>query len=341
MSFGSMQCCCDIETPVCENTCRCASSYSVDSLQGSYSYTNELDHGSFWNCSSCPGYACYETWHEITVNWELVDPMTLTEVSIPGSLPAACCYKGTGTVRVYGSIKITERYRCGPTGESGCPDWEEVHDIPFDKQTCVCLTVKCGTVPDCLGLHAGAGWIHQVEIGDFIATCSIELRGGYADCERCYDDPPPGFGPISIRVHGGVVAYKTPLSKCHDGLLASDWSCLGFRRYLDNCPTQDPDFPENNCFNNMPLSYVFVGPFGLTPAGECSEGQDDTPCVDPLVTAPWFYNNILPHPSALPADQVQPVCGFFSNQIFLCNGTIRQDIGQGSCQQAGAPIVYS
>lgn len=327
-----MQCCCEIETPVCEDTCRCASSYLVEELTGQYSYIKDLDFGSQWDCTKCPNYSCYDTWHEVTLQWQLVAPMVLTEITVPGSSPPECCYRAEGTVQVTGTVRIYERYRCG--GED-CADWEETHTFNVDRETCVCLTVKCGTFPDCQGLHAGAGWIHQVEIGDFVVECSVELRG-YADCDRCYDDPPPDFAPLQVRCTGGVVCYKTPLSKCHDQLLASDWSCLGFRPYLDDCPFSDPDFPENDCFrfSGGRLNYPILGPFGLYPADECSVGQDDVDCQDIAVSGPWLYSNILP-------GNVQPVCGSFSFTEFLCQGTVRRDWGQSSCTPMGAPIVYS
>ena len=95
----SMQCCCEIDLGDCGDSCDCATSYTIDALQGTYRYETELGYSSAWNCLSCLSQGdCSATWWGINLGWTLVGTMVLTRFPDPSG--TGCYYRGTGTVLV-------------------------------------------------------------------------------------------------------------------------------------------------------------------------------------------------------------------------------------------------
>ena len=320
----SMQCCCEITPADCSESCECATSYTINALQGQYSYEMTLDYGSLWSCSACPSQqGCSATWWGIDVAWALVGPMVMTRVADPSGV--GCMYTGTGTVRVQGTVDYTYKWMCNDL--PGCAAFESTQTWMFDRETCVCVTVRCeasptGSNPGCNGSVPGAAWRHTVEIGDFIVDCSAEL---YTD-SGC-DPVCPVFGnpPVALRCQGGAVDYLTPLV-CLNTLMPADWLCAGWR----NGPV------SSYCFDTVGAAAP-RGPFGLQEEGECSPGQDDFPCLDagqPSTGSSLWHTNFF-------APSTPPVCGAWSYSANICNGTVRLDASQSGCTPVGAPITYA
>jgi hypothetical protein len=320
----SMQCCCETELGDCDDSCDCATSYTIDGLQGTYRYESELDYGGAWTCASCPGQqGCSVTWWGIDLGWTLVGTIVMTRSADPSG--TGCIYTGTGTVLVTGSLDYTYKWECNDL--EGCPAFDETQTFNFSTETCVCVTVRCeanliGAVPGCNGSIPGAAWRHTVEIGDFIVTCSAELWTDSGCDPIC---PVKGQPPVALRCQGGAVDYLTPLV-CLDTLLAADFLCAGYR----NGPV------SSYCFSTVGAA-ASRGPFGVEEEGECSVGQDDFPCLDTSQSATGVS---LWHTSFY-APPTQPLCGSWSISQNICNGTIRREANQSGCTPVGAPISYA
>jgi hypothetical protein len=317
----SMQCCCEIDLGDCGDSCDCATSYTIDALQGTYRYEVELGYSSAWNCLSCLSQGdCSATWWGINLGWTLVGTMVLTRFPDPSG--TGCYYRGTGTVLVTGSMDYTYRWQCMNMEE--CPSFEETQTWNFNTETCVCVTVRCeanlvGAVPGCNGSIPGAAWRHTVEIGDFIIDCSAELWRDLGCKPVC---PIKGDPPVALRCVGGAVDYLTPLV-CLDTLDAADFLCAGYQ-------------PSGYCFTTVGGASTY-GPFGVHTEGECSPGQDDFPCLDNSPGAGTFaFGRTNAYWTA-----AQPLCGSWGISQNICNGTIRFDAAQAGCTPVGAPISYA
>jgi hypothetical protein len=316
----SMQCCCETELGDCDDSCDCATSYTIDGLQGTYRYEEELDYGGAWTCASCPGQGgCSASWWGIDLGWTLVGTMVLTRFPDPSG--TGCYYKGTGTVLVTGSMDYTYRWMCQNLEE--CPSFEDTQTWNFSTETCVCVTVRCeanliGAVPGCNGTIPGAAWRHTVEIGDFIIDCSADI---WSD-SGCDPICPDQGSPVGLRCAGGAVDYLTPLV-CLDTLLAADFLCAGYQQ-------------SSYCFNTVGGANSY-GPFGVHIEGECSPGQDDFPCLDTSPNAGSFCLFCTNRHFT----GAQPLCGARSISQNLCNGTVRFDVTQSGCTPVGAPISYA
>ena len=319
----SMQCCCDIELGDCSDACECATSYTINALQGQYSYQFELDYGSAWDCSVCPSQqGCSATWWSISVAWALTAPMVVTRSADPSGV--GCIYSGTGTVHVQGSVDYTYKWQCNDL--PGCPAFESTQTWTFDTETCVCVTVRCeasptGSNPGCNDSVPGAAWRHTVEIGDFVVACDAEL---WSD-SGCDPVCPVQGPPVGLRCQGGAVDYLTPLA-CLDTLMPADWICAGWR----NGPV------SSYCFASVGAAAP-RGPFGVQVEGECSPGQDDYPCLDAgqaSTGVTLFHTNHF-------APTTPGLCGDWSISQLVCNGTVRLDAAQTGCTPVGAPITYA
>lgn len=316
----SMQCCCEITPADCSESCECATSYTINALQGNYRYQSELDYSGAWSCASCPSQGdCSATWWGIEVAWVLAAPMVMTRVPDPSGV--GCMYTGTGTVIVTGSMDYTYRWQCNDL--PGCSSFEDTQTWNFSTETCVCVTVRCeanliGAVPGCNGSIPGAAWRHTVEIGDFIIDCNAELWSDSGCDPVC-----PVLGPaVALRCAGGAVDYLTPLV-CLNTLLPADFLCAGYQ-------------PSGYCFNTVGGANTY-GPFGVHTEGECSPGQDDFPCLD---TSPAAGSGSLFRTNAY-WTAAQPLCGAWNFTQNICNGTIRFDAAQSGCTPVGAPITYA
>ena len=324
----SMQCCCEVTPADCSESCECATSYTINALQGQYRYEETLDYGSLWSCSACLSQGnCSATWWGIQVAWALVGPMVITRCPSPSGV--GCCYRGTGTVRVQGSVDYTYKWQCNDL--PGCPAFESTQTWTFDTETCVCVTVTCEASPTgsnvgCNGSVPGAAWRHNVQIGDFIVTCSAEL---WYD-SGCDPVCPVQASPVALRCQGGSVDYLTPLV-CLNTLMPADWLCAGWMVDDPSCCAL-----PGTCFTTVGRN-ARRGPFGVQLEGECSPGQDDFPCLDAgqpsAGTALWHTNFFAP--------STPPLCGAWGYSANICNGTIRLDAAQSGCTPVGAPITYA
>jgi hypothetical protein len=308
----SMQCCCELEPPDCSGACECATSYSVDSIAFPYRYQREVDFGSNWNCNTCPSQAlCSTEYHEMNMSVALFAPFTITRTAAP-----ECCYVGTGTVVVTGTLKLGWIYDCGIS-----PRKEVEVDYSFERTTCVCVTVTCQPGPP----GTAAVWVVQIEVGDFIVTCTHD-QWFTGDCDTPWVYPLPT--PVAIRCGGGSVRYEAPL-RCLDTLFPSEFTCGGYSGQRP-CPVGDPCFDIAGGANPR-------GPFGSFFEEECSTGQDDDPCLDRGSAPVGFYSLME---NLLPPGVSQPKDGVYASNVVVCNGTVRVDTSQAGCATV-VPIQFS
>ena len=251
-------CCCG-EPTVC-SVCSCATSYVVNGINLSYSFTiNKVGAG--------PACTCRYREYDIQVN--IVPSSQVIATKVAGG---SCCYRARFDVSVTGYVNLRQYYNSG----SYCPPtitWSQAY--PFTRTTCACLTVACNSKVDvCGGPSRATALVHTIEIGDFIVDCNVDMLTG-GDCDSC-----PTQGVFALRCLGGRFQY------------ASDVGCLNnlqnraFMGYYGNtqqlCGTGGPVSQPGACYANLEASIANVGPFAVIAEGECSEGQDDDDCIDPV-----------------------------------------------------------
>ena len=250
-------CCCG-EPTVC-SVCSCATSYRVNGINLSYSFTiNKVGAG--------PACTCRFREYDIQVNIVPSSRVIATKVS-----GGSCCYRARFDVSVSGYVNLRQYYDSG----SYCPPtitWSNTY--PFTRTTCACLTVACNSKVDvCGGPSRATALVHTIEIGDFIVDCNVDMLTG-GDCDSC-----PTQGVFALRCLGGRFQYASDVG-CLNNL-----QNLAFMGYYGNtqqlCGTGGPVSQPGACYANLEASIANVGPFAVIAEGECSEGQDDEDCIDP------------------------------------------------------------
>ena len=332
MSNHSMMCCCELPIDDCADSCDCASSYAVNAINLTYRWQREVNLGSGWSCSACPANesGCGHTYEDFQATTQLLTPFTITKQTFGTGSTQVCCYRGTGTIRIYGSLNIGWEYYCG---EQNCPTTSRDETFTFDRETCVCVQVVCAPGnPGCAGLPSGPKWLVAVEIGDFIVTCSYDQWQIPFDCDPYC--PYDLQDPKAIRNGGASVLFSVPL-KCLTNILSGDWSCLGWHNTVVCGDPTPPSQGGNACFENSGAANP-NGPFGMDLEGECLPGVDDEDCIDAPISAgsTSFLNHNLP--STVP----QPFCGTFNETVYFCNGNAFRDLSQSTCQ-SNAPVVFA
>jgi hypothetical protein len=328
VSNHSMMCCCEIPPADCADSCDCASSYAVNAINLTYSWQREVNLGGGWNCSCPDSQGCGHTYENFQATTQLLTPFTVSKVT---TSPGVCCYRGTGTIRVYGTLNLGWEYYCG---QQNCPTTFKDDTFTFDRETCVCVHVVCDpNASGCVGLPAGAKWLVTVEIGDFIVTCSYDVWDVPFDCDPyCPFDTQQ---PQAIRNGGGAVQFVVPL-KCLSSILSGEWSCNGWQNSTVCGDPTPPAQGGNACFNNSGSQNV-RGPFGMDLEAECSPGQDDDDCIDTPISSGGF-GGFLTH--LLGGGIAQPKCGTFGETVYFCNGNAYRERSQGTCQ-SNAPVVFT
>jgi hypothetical protein len=250
-------CCCG-EPTVC-SVCSCATSYRVNGINLSYSFTiNKVGAG--------PACTCRFREYDIQVNIVPSSRVIATKVS-----GGSCCYRARFDVSVSGYVNLRQYYDSG----SYCPPtitWSNTY--PFTRTTCACLTVACNSKVDvCGGPSRATALVHTIEIGDFIVDCNADILTA-GDCDSC-----PEQGVFALRCLGGRFQYASDVG-CLNNL-----QNLAFMGYYGNtqqlCGTGGPVSQPGACYANLEASIANVGPFAVIAEGECSEGQDDEDCIDP------------------------------------------------------------
>ena len=250
-------CCCG-EPTVC-SVCSCATSYRVNGINLSYSFTiNKVGAG--------PACTCRFREYDIQVNIVPSSRVIATKVS-----GGSCCYRARFDVSVSGYVNLRQYYDSG----SYCPPtitWSNTY--PFTRTTCACLTVACNSKVDvCGGPSRATALVHTIEIGDFIVDCNADILTA-GDCDSC-----PEQGVFALRCIGGRFQYASDVG-CLNNL-----QNLAFMGYYGNtqqlCGTGGPVSQPGACYANLEASIANVGPFAVIAEGECSEGQDDEDCIDP------------------------------------------------------------
>jgi hypothetical protein len=331
VSNHSMMCCCEGTPQDCADSCDCASSYLVNAISLTYRWQKEVDIGSAWNCNSCPSEAsCGHIYEDFAATTQLLTPFTITKQTLGTGSNQVCCYRGTGTIRVYGTLNIGWEYYCG---EEECPVTSRDETFIFDRETCVCVHVVCApNASGCVALPSGPKWAVTVEIGDFIVTCSYDQWQVPFDC-----DPYCPFDlqqPRAIRSGGASVQFVVPL-KCLTSILSGEWSCNGWQNRLVCGDPTSPSQGGDACFDNSGAANG-KGAFGMRLESECSPGLDDEDCIDEPVNPGG--TSFLDH--RLPSTVPQPKCGSWSESLNVCNGLIRTERAQSGCQ-ANAPVVFA
>jgi len=205
--------------------------------------------------SGC-GQTCLFQGHALTVNWQQIGSMTVTRQSVGG----ICCYKGTATIRVYGSLQIDQTYTGGPPG---CDAQSQTNTYTFDRDVCATITVSCGGVYSCGWTPATPpGWTHTIHIGDFLVTCSHDQFAG--DCDTCLS-----VNQIALRCVGGTVSYLSDL-KALNTITKAQTGCLGYYARGD-CGTET--------YAAMHANTAVHGPFGIVSDEECSEQDEYQSCT--------------------------------------------------------------
>jgi len=250
-------CCCG-EPTVC-SVCSCATSYRVNGINLSYSFTiNKVGAG--------PACTCRFREYDIQVNIVPTSRVIATKVS-----GGSCCYRARFDVSVTGYVNLRQYYDSG----SYCPPtitWS--HNYPFTRTTCACLTVACNSKVDvCGGPSRATALVHTIEIGDFIVDCNADLLTG-GDCDSC-----PTQQVFALRCLGGRFQYASDVG-CLNNL--QNLASMGFYGNTQQlCGTGGPVSQPGACYANLEASIANVGPFAVIAEGECSEGQDDEDCIDP------------------------------------------------------------
>jgi len=252
-------CCCG-EPTVC-SVCSCATSYRVNGINLSYSFTiNKVGAG--------PACTCRFREYDIQVNIVPSSRVIATKVS-----GGSCCYRARFDVTVSGYVNLRQYYF--DSGTMYCPPpitWSQAY--PFTRTTCACLTVACNSQVDvCGGPSRATALVHTIEIGDFIVDCNVDMLTG-GDCDSC-----PTQGVFALRCLGGRFQYASDVG-CLNNL-----QNLAFMGYYGKtqqlCGTGGPPSNPNGCFDGLEGSIANVGPFAVIAESECSEGQDDEDCIDP------------------------------------------------------------
>jgi hypothetical protein len=241
------------------SVCSCATSYRVNGINLSYSFTiNKVGAG--------PACTCRFREYDIQVNIVPSSRVIATKVS-----GGSCCYRARFDVSVSGYVNLRQYYDSG----SYCPPtitWSNTY--PFTRTTCACLTVACNSKVDvCGGPSRATALVHTIEIGDFIVDCNADILTA-GDCDSC-----PEQGVFALRCLGGRFQYASDVG-CLNNL-----QNLAFMGYYGNtqqlCGTGGPVSQPGACYANLEASIANVGPFAVIAEGECSEGQDDEDCIDP------------------------------------------------------------
>lgn len=256
MASYAQACCCEGGSDIdCPGSCNHAASYQVTQITGSYRFQSYVS-----DYSGC-GQDCLFVEHDLQLNWVQLAPITVTKVSNPAS--TKCCYQGSGTMIVTGSLLVNQIHTGGP---SPCQDpyvqtdtFNFEHDVPFT------ITVTCtGPVPGCTRTPTTSrAWNHTLHICDFPIACSFEKVDG--DCDTC-----PTSTALSLRCGGGTVSYITDLGALP--AVDQDSGCLGYWQ------------PGLLCNGNAPYPAMAAnagayGPFAIFLDGECSEQDPQDPCT--------------------------------------------------------------
>ena len=292
MASFAQGCCCGGDGGLtCPGSCSFASSYTVSQITGGYSY-----QASTSQYSGC-GQTCSFVDHHLQISWvQLNAPTTMTRVT--DAATGRCCYQGSGTLAVTGSLELTQLHTGGPPP---CQDpttetdtYYFAHDVPFT------LTVTCtGPLPGCSRTPTTANaWRHTLHICDFPIVCNMEVLGG--DCDTC-----PTNAPFSLRCCGGTVSYISDLGALP--AVDQDSGCLGYWQAGTLCDGTAP-YPA------MASNAGTFGPFAIFLDEECSEQDPQDPCTMGIQTQCWLPHigacNLLSSPWLCDLNaQLQSYCG--------------------------------
>lgn len=255
-------CCCG-EPTIC-SVCSCATSYRVNGINLSYSFT--------FNKASA-GASCVCRWKEYDISLNIVPNQRVIATKVTGG---SCCYRARFDVTVTGSVNLRQYY----DSTSYCPPaLNYSNTYSFTRTTCACLTVRCETKVDvCGGPSRATGLLHTIEIGDFIVNCNAEVLTS-GDCDSC-----PTQGVFALKCIGGRFQFVSDAS-CLNNL--TNVASMGFYGNTQQwCGIGGPVSEPGACFANLE-SNIFtngLGPFSLVLESECAEGVDDYNCTDSIET---------------------------------------------------------
>lgn len=309
MSTIHQACCCDNPNP-CSDSCNFGSSYAVTGIAGSYRWQQNVATNS-----SC-GQVCLFKEHDLQLSWAQLGTMTVTRSNVSG----VCCYKGTGTVTVSGTLTIVQTYTGGPPG---CPAQTRTDTYTFTRDVCCMVTVTCGGAFSCGWTPATAvGWTHSLHIGDFLITCSHSDYTG--DCDTCVS-----AADVALRCIGGVVSHLSDL-KALNTITKAQTGCLGYYTY--GICNGDP-------YTAMHANVANYGPFGIVTDEECSEQDPYQSCTLPVKASALFSHRVdcsnLSTPWLCVVDsETKSFCGSTDQSVGPNAGCLTDYIQQG-CGQIG------
>jgi hypothetical protein len=277
-------CCCG-EPTIC-SVCSCASSYRVNGINLSYSFTFN---------KAAPGAGCTCRYREYDISVNIVPTGRVIATKVAGG---SCCYRARFDVSVSGYVNVRQYYDSG----SYCPPVINMSaTYPFTRTTCACLTVACNSKVDvCSGPSRATALVHTIEIGDFVVDCNVDLLTA-GDCDSCTTQQ-----VFALRCIGGRFQYATDVA-CLNSL--SNVAFIGFYGKPEQlCGTGGPVSEPGACYANLDANIQFLGPFSVIAEGECAEGVDDYDCIDQPVSGTALQTFASTWPETL-RTELQGPCG--------------------------------
>lgn len=303
-------CCCG-EPSDCSATC-CNTSYTVAPFNLPYTFERTVTG------TSCGQGYCYRRSYTIALNVIHGGGTVLTRTVLAGG--ASCCYRGTTTLQVTGTVTIEEVFEAG---NNLCPPPDNlgktvVHTYNFDRDVCACFTVTCSNKIDACNYTHAPGLQHTLEVGDFVIVCDHE--GFTADCDTC----PTPYGPWQLRSVGARFAWSSDVG-CLTAL--ANKKCLGWWPPADQAC--GPVGEYGLCYANLQTNVASAGPFGIVQQEECDQGRIDN-CTDDSFGGVFLPTIFTGEPPAI-SNLLQSPCPNVDTDYNPCptiNIAIRQ---QGGC----------
>ena len=255
----------------CTESCNFATTYLVSGMQGTFAYDKVAQN----DCPSCAPFSEYD--YDLT--WVQNGQWLVTKYTISSG---NCCYAATGYVTVTGTLNITVTTE--DTNGTPCITDELYY---FSETVPACLSIRCKSAVPCSGAPIVDGWIHTLQLCDFVITESHEEY--INDCEQACT----GSDPFSLQCVGCTMRWGSPMGSLSTGT-KRDLGCFGGG---DSCVYVGHDPNESNSTNCFEVSEQQYGPFAIIKRDEGSAQDPHLPCsINPITDNEAYLITALARP---------------------------------------------